>query len=139
LALNKVSTSWRVVSRMVNVYEAKDYETLFRWYRLHALPVPPQDLLPKFGLIDPQVAAGFLITTDSGLGIIDFYISNPESKTKERDQVLSLITDGLLSHGRKIGLKYFQCTSQIPSVKNRAVRHGFQYLGEYSFFYRGDN
>lgn len=123
---------------MVREFVESDYDTIRRWYLLHDQTAPPFETLPSYGLIDDSVAAGFLITTDSTVGLMDFYISNPKASKKDRDRVLDLITIGLINRGNEIGLKYFQCTTQVSAVKNRAIKNGFRYMGEYSLFARGE-
>ena len=124
---------------MVREFElSKDYETVYRWWVLHEQNPIPEDALPTYGLIDQEVAAGFLLVTDSTVGFLDFYVSNPQSNPKDRGRVLNMITQGLIEQSRKMGIKYLHCSSALPAVKNRAMKHGFEYIGEFSFFSRSE-
>lgn len=121
---------------MVKEFVQEDYDVIRRWYAQHGKPAPPYDVLPTYGLIDTKIACGFLITTDSSVGILDFYISNPISKRSDRSYALDKITSGLIDHGKRLGLRYFQCSTQVEAIRERAKEHGFEYVGEFSLFSR---
>lgn len=124
---------------MVRDYKQSDYNTIARWYESHNQPVPPEDLLPPLGIIDPNVACGFMILCDCNLAILEFYITNPESPKDVRDRVLDQITEDLIKYGKAIGIDHFKADTQIPAVRTRAEKHGFKYIGEFSgLFLRKD-
>ena len=122
---------------MVRRFVHKDYEDLASWYAAHNKPVPKLEDLPNYGLIEPNIGAGFLILTDANIGFIEYYISNPDSTKEERDLALDAITDGLIEYGRKFGLKYFKCDTQLPSIESRALKHNFKYIGEFKTYFLG--
>ena len=102
------------------------------WYESRGLPIIPEDSLPTFGLIVPKVAAGFLIVCDCNLGLLEFYISNPESSEHERGVALDEITQGLIKYGKAIGITNFKADTQNWSVRHRAEKHGFKFIGDFS-------
>lgn len=116
-------------------YNDSNYAEIKEWYESWLLGVPPKDSLPEYGLIIPAVAAGFLITTNCKLGILEFFISNPRVSNYERHLALDQIVPALIQHGMDIGLKYFKCDTQISSLRIRAERIGFDYIGEFSTFF----
>lgn len=116
---------------MVELFEKdSDYKTICSWFEKREIAPIPEDVVPNFGLIVPDVAAGFLLVTDCNLGILDFYISNPEANPKDRDLALDEITGGLIKYGRSVGITNFKADTQIEAIKTRAKYHGFDYLGE---------
>jgi len=54
----------------IREYTDEDYTTLYQWWCLRGMVPIPEDALPSFGLIHDNVAAGFLIATDSAVGIL---------------------------------------------------------------------
>jgi hypothetical protein len=120
---------------MVREYGPQDYKTLCHWYESRGLNVPPDDMLPTYGLIAPGVAAGFLIITDCNLAIIDFFISNPESDKESRKLALDQIVEGLLEWGHGLGVTNFKADTQNESIKLRATERGFKCIGEFSNYF----
>lgn len=117
--------------------EFKDthYDEIKEWYEAWLLVPPPKDSLPGYGLIVPGVAAGFLIWTDAKIGILEFFISNPRITPYQRSLALDELVPALIQHGMNTGLKYFKADTQISSVKMRAERSGFDYIGEFSTYF----
>lgn len=122
---------------MVREFVSEDYELIRTWYAQHGQEAPPYDVLPTYGLIDDKKACGFLITTDSCVGILEFFIGNPRINNSERRSAIDIIVEGLISRGTAIGLKYFQCSTQIAAVRERALKHDFKYVGEYGVYAKG--
>lgn len=69
-------------------YEPGDLEEMNRWYAARALALVTAGQLPTVGFIVPGVAAGFLYRTDSSLGFLDGFISNPEAPAHRRAAAL---------------------------------------------------
>lgn len=111
------------------------YETICKWWEARKLPIIPLDSLPTFGLIFPDVAAGFLIVTDSNLGIFEFFVSNPESAPETRDAALDLIVEDLLKYGQSLGISNYMADSQIKAVQARAEKFGFKHVGDFPRYY----
>lgn len=118
---------------MVEEFKEKPhFKIISDWYKGYGLAPIPLDCIPTFGLIDPKVAAGFLIVTDCNLGLLEFFISNPKSLKADRDKVLDQITADLISYGKSIGITNFKADTNIESIKKRAIKHGFEYIGDFS-------
>ena len=125
------STSCQVRCLMVDVrrYFGNDYEQVKSWFLARKMVPPPEDLLPKNGVIMDGIAAGFLYLTDSSVAIIDGYISNKDSVKHERDQAIDKLTLELISIAKAKGFKIIKADTMIKSVGNRAALHGFIELG----------
>ncbi len=98
------------------------------------MTAPEQTCLPKIGIIEDGIGAGFLIETNVGLGILDFFITNPESTEEIRDKSLSDIAHALTITAKNMKMKSLICDTKINSIKRLAEKQGFIYLGEYSTF-----
>jgi len=120
---------------MVRVFEPQDYEKIAVWWDAHDLPQLPYEDLPNYGLIEPGIGAGFLIMTDARLGILEFYITNPESDVKERSKALNAITKGLIEYGIKVGLKHFKADTQLDAIAERCQKHKFKYIGDFRAYF----
>jgi hypothetical protein len=105
---------------------AGDYAVITAWYKAHRIAVPPQELLPPVGYIVEGVAAGFLYRTDGGIGILENFITNPQTRYDDRNIALSDITSELILEAEKAGLKMLYAISCIPAVSSRALQHGFE-------------
>lgn len=123
---------------MVKRFMNEDYPSLCEWYIAKGMNPPLLDDLPTYGLIEPGVAAGFMILTDARVGFLEYYISSPGSTKNTRDKALDEITVKLIDYGKKYGLKYFKADTQLVSIGQRAMKHGFEFIGKYaSYFMKG--
>lgn len=121
----------------VRRYRDDDYDTLSNWFHKWGLPIPCKHQLSTTGFIVPGMAAGFLYLTNSSIGIIDSYISDPDSDKLERDSALDAITVMLFRLAKDSQCSLVKCDSQHECIKRRAQRLGFDYIGEFSSFTRG--
>lgn len=96
--------------------------------------MPPRSLFPRSGFIISGVAAGFLYFTDSAVGIIDCYISNPDTDSKTRSDALDAITLALIGFARFHGVKLIKCDTKLEVIKTRALGHGFRATGSHESF-----
>lgn len=114
------------------MFKPEDYVQLTRWFRLREVPVPPLEFLSNHGYIVDDVAAGFLYLTNSAVGIIDGYVTNPESDKSARDNALDWITIHLTAYAKNSGCKLLKCDSKIKEVIIRAKDHGFKEIGQFT-------
>jgi hypothetical protein len=111
-----------------------DFDQISKWYVARGKKLPDKSLYPYIGIIVDDVAAGFLVKTETSLGIIDGYISNPESNPKVRSAALNDITEGLIDCAKLIGIRYLKCESQSEAIKKRAIDNGFKSAGMFELF-----
>jgi hypothetical protein len=119
---------------MITRYKDEHYPEIVEWLKARRMPVIEQSELSFHGFIEPGVACGFLINTDTKTTIIDFFISNPKAYKSERDQALDAIAQELIRFARVMGYKKVICRSQLDTIKDRAKRLGFTDLGEFRTF-----
>lgn len=118
----------------MRTYRPDDYEELKAWCQDRQMRVPQPDDLPLFGLIEPGVAAGFLVMTDTRTAILDFFISNPQAHAIRRGRAVDIIILGLMERARYLGVKRLLCDTQIDTIKRKALNLAFEPLGQYSVF-----
>lgn len=92
---------------------------------------PPLELLSDIGLIIDDIACGFLYTTNSKLGILEAFISNPYSDKNDRDLALNRITLDLIDIAKSKGIKVLKCDTKIDAIVNRAIKFGFVNIGQF--------
>jgi sugar phosphate isomerase/epimerase len=115
----------------LRIFEPSDLAEINRWYVDRGFAPIELANLPKFGLIEPGVTAGFLYQTDSDFAILEGFISNPESDQKARDESLDIITEALTEMARNLGFaKVLAITSNLK-IENRAMKHNFSPLGDF--------
>lgn len=103
-----------------------DWGQMASWYEDWGLDVPEKEFFPETGYVVDEVAAGFLYKTDSGLAMVESYISNPHISKELRGKALDSITEMLIDSARICGFKFVMAVSSIEAIINRAVIHGFK-------------
>lgn len=90
-----------------------DWDTLVGWWDWWRWKVIPKDFLPENGTGGIMVSkdnigivAGFLYATNSKVMILDFVVSNPEYKKKDRKAAIELLIKEAESKAKKSGYKY---------------------------------
>lgn len=109
---------------------------LVRWYAIRDQDCPPEWSIPDTGVIVEGVAAGFFILMSNNCGMFDFFISNPLSDKRERDKALDKIVTELIEIARDVNCRAILCNSEHPAIKARAMKHGFNFIGDFSCFSR---
>lgn len=135
--LREVLINWEQIDPMARQFYPDDYNQIKEWFLAHNIEAIPKELLPINGLIVDGLAAGFLITTDNGVGILEFFISNPKSDSGLRDTALDLIIEGLLERAKTLGLKFVMARTDHDAVKRRAYKFDFINHGRFDSFSRG--
>ena len=114
---------------MVNTFDESHYLDLCRWWESHGMPIVPMDHLSTHGRVVDNIAAGFLIATDTPLAILDFFITNPESSKEDRDKALDELTQTLIKDAKVLGYDVLMASSKISAVVERAKKNGFKSIG----------
>jgi len=88
---------------MLRRYTHFDYGIITEWARARQFPVLPQEFLPATGLIHEGHCVGFLYGTDSKICWMEWIISNPNSKSSERNTAMNELLDGLIEEAKRQG------------------------------------
>tara|TARA_R110002167_G_scaffold78609_1_gene217305 strand:- start:546 stop:953 length:408 start_codon:yes stop_codon:yes gene_type:complete len=98
----------------IRMLKDSDWDTLVKWWDAWPeWPTPPKDFLPDNGkggfIVEKEgqpIVAGFLYTTNSKAALLEFIISDPEYREKDRGDAIELLINGAESVSRKQGIKY---------------------------------
>lgn len=112
-----------------------DFLRLEEWFKGRGVAMPHRSLFPLNGYIVEGIAAGFLYLTDGGIGLLDCYITNPETDSKTRSNALDALTEALLSCAHLNRCRLIKCTTKIEAIKKRAERFGFKSVGTFEAFF----
>tara|TARA_R110002167_G_scaffold163968_1_gene360833 strand:+ start:81 stop:488 length:408 start_codon:yes stop_codon:yes gene_type:complete len=101
----------------IRMLEDSDWNTLVKWWAAWPeWPTPPKDFLPDNGkggfMVEKEgqpIVAGFLYTTNSKVALLEFIISNPEYREKDRGEAIELLINGAETVSKKQGIKYIFC------------------------------
>lgn len=115
---------------------SKDFIIIQEWFRSWRLAVPEMASLPKHGFIDDNHAAGFLVSTDTNICYLDFFISNPDLSKDSRDPILDKIVVELMILADQLGFKYIKFETNNLSIAERGLEKGFMNLGNFDSFAR---
>lgn len=106
-------------------YLPEDDTEIGSWYNKRGLIPAIGRYLPKIGMIEPGVAAGFLYQTDSTIAWLESFVTNPEASSSERNVALDRITSALIHEAKKLGFTILMVYSRVPSITDRAREFGF--------------
>lgn len=114
-----------------------DYETLVEWWKWFRFPAPHKSLLPNNGLggvmiikDGVEVCAGFLFQTNSAFCILEYIVSNPNYRNKDRKQAIEKLIEVIGNIADELG--YYVMTS---FVNNQNLIKTFEETG----FIKGSN
>lgn len=114
----------------------QDYNFVSGWMAKRHQNMPPSYLLPPTGLIVDNTAVGFLIKCDNDMGILDFFMSNPDIPKEIRQSALDDIMFAIILTAKRLGIEQLYCNSNIQATRALAEKHGFKSLGDYTSFAR---
>ena len=112
-------------------YKAEDKAELDQWFQAHGMVPTEAAFFPPLGFICPGVAVGFVAQTDSGVALMDHYLTNPLASYKERQDALDSITEALLGAASTLGYKRIVALTTAQGIYERALRFGFQDIGNF--------
>lgn len=111
----------------VRKYTIEDFEEIKSWYKQRGMTLELKEL-PKVGFIVPNIAAGFLMQTDTTSCILEPFIANPFTLKKERDVGLDSIFEELLKIAQELGYKRVFGMSTHLKMIWRAQSFGFRVI-----------
>lgn len=116
----------------IKPFQEENYIEICGWYfKREKIPIPFY-LLPKNGFIVSGVAAGFLYKTDSKLGLIENFVTNPNACSDDRNKALNLIIDSIIELCFRYKIKSLIGTTKHENLLNRSLNKGFKNLGSYN-------
>lgn len=120
---------------MVRRYNNEDFKAVKTWFKARNMDLI-HGMLPKTGFIDPEVGAGFLISTDTSYCILEPFIANPDTDPELRDDVLKEVLSRLVIEAIRLGYKGIYGFSKNANMLKRAKEQGFIPLGQAHTVYK---
>ena len=77
------------------------------------------------------MAAGFLYITDSTMGLLEGFVTNPDAPQPERSEALEKILHGLMEEASLLGVKTLVGLCGTETIVKLGLRNGFRHLGQY--------
>jgi hypothetical protein len=106
-------------------FTREDLPTINAWLAARDLAHLQPGMIPETGFIVEGVAVGFLYDTDSQVGFMENFISNPASSAVKVSEAINAIVDRLLQASQVLGIRYMVVMTKKPGVIKRARRWGF--------------
>jgi len=109
----------------IRALKESDWDTLLSWWKWWRWPELSRDVLPMNGtgglMIckgDTPIAAGFLYLTNSKVAWLDWIVSNPEYREKDRKQSLVLLINSLETVAKNEGCSTIISITRSDSLIN---------------------
>lgn len=120
------NTQVGMTSRM---YKPEDYTMLEKWWTDQKWAPVPKDMLPTLGIImtvdGKDICAGFLYTSNSPTGWMEWVIADPESDKQIRSEALNELVDNLITLATLKKCKYIVTSVLHPKLMERLETKGF--------------
>jgi hypothetical protein len=118
----------------MRLIERSDFLEINTWRMDRDLKTLSSEFYPKTGLIEPGLAAGWLTKTDSGVGLLENFVSNPLAKKSERKVAILRIAHELQEIAKQMGLAYLFAITDNEAIENHAKTFGFEDCGPCRLF-----
>ena len=100
-------------SLLVRNLNKDDYDFISKWWEWWRWKVIPSELLPDNGLSGLivekngiRIVSGFIITTNSKGAMLEWIVSNPEYKDKDRKYAIELLIQTAEEYCKELGFAY---------------------------------
>ena len=115
----------------VRKIEPGDYEFIDKWWVEQGFEPLNRDILPMDGLggiiieKEKPIAAGFIYLTNSNIGYVDYVISDPNYKGKDRYKIILQLIENCLHHAISLGCESVFATSRSNGIIKRCKELGY--------------
>ena len=87
------------------------------------------DIIPRIGFVSDDAAIGWLYQTDSGLGLLETFVTNPEATPKARHAAVDEVGVALIEEAKHLGITRLVTMTSHRSIGRMCLRRGFSYSG----------
>ncbi len=91
----------------------KDYETICKWWKWWRWPELPRTALPNNGeggfMVEKNsipIVSGFLYISNSKMAMLEWIVSNPDYREKDRQKAIELLINKVESFCKDLGVKH---------------------------------
>lgn len=100
----------------------EDWKTINEWRSKRSIHIIPDSLYPPTGLIEPNVAAGFINFTQTNTAFFENFVSNPDADKKEREDAIMKISESLEKMAYDYGIKWIVAVTNQPKIESYIYR-----------------
>ena len=116
--------------------KAEDYDTLIEWWESYDhMLVPNQELLPENGQMGlaiekdgRMIAAAFVYLTNSDMGYIDFMVSDPGYKGRDRFEMITMLIEACSELAIELGCRIIWAMTTYDGVIKRCKELNYDIL-----------
>lgn len=87
------------------------------------------DTLPSIGYLANDAAAGWLFLTDSRIGLMESFVTNPKAPLRLRRSSLDEVGAAIIEKAHALGITRLITMTPHRALGSMAIRRGFTYLG----------
>lgn len=116
----------------IRFLEENDYQELLSWWSFWRFPAPARETLPDNGLCGIviykegiNICAGFLYFTNSKICWLEFIVSNPEYRSKDRTEAIQILINELSEIAKEKGFKVMFTTLKNPNLIKHYEKCGY--------------
>ena len=116
----------------IRVLTEEDYGTIMEWWTRWEWPVLPRHMLPdngKSGYMvekdDKLIVCGFLYLTNSKIAWLEWIVSNPDYREKDRKQAIELLIKGAENVCKNQGIRYIFSIGRSQHLINTHKQLGY--------------
>ena len=120
----------------VRLVTVEDYPTLIEWWKSYDhVEVPESHMLPNGGLggfvVEKSgrlMAAGFLYLTNSSIGYVDYLISDPDYKGRDRFKMITWLIEACSEEALRQGCRLVWAMTTYAGIVKRCEKLGYEVL-----------
>tara|TARA_R110000737_G_scaffold65075_2_gene92876 strand:- start:960 stop:1370 length:411 start_codon:yes stop_codon:yes gene_type:complete len=98
---------------MFRTLEKEDYKTICAWWKRWEWPILPKEMLPDNGecgfIVEKNgepIVSAFLYLTNSTGALLEWIVSNPDYRNKDRQEAIELLLGGAEKFCKGLGVTY---------------------------------
>ena len=110
-----------------------DYETIASWWKWWRWPVLPREMLPDNGesgyMVEKNgipIVSGFLYLTNSTGALLEWIVSNPDYREKDRKEAIEMLINGVEEDCKKLGITYIFSIGRTKPLMDIHEKLGWQ-------------
>ena len=110
-----------------------DYKTIAGWWKWWRWPVLPKEMLPDNGesgyMVEKNgipIVSGFLYLTNSTGALLEWIVSNPDYREKDRKEAIEMLINGVEKDCKKLGITYIFSIGRAKSLMDIHEKLGWQ-------------
>ena len=104
--------------------EEKDFIDINLWRSLRNARIIPPDLYPPIGIIEPDVACGFINFTETKMALMENFASNPKADRSMREKTMMQIIEALELIAYDKGIRWVVGVTNSPRIERYSLDSG---------------